>query len=44
VRELPRQLTADELAAEARIHGVARLSKVRFAVLETSGEISFVTE
>jgi len=38
------RLTADELAAEARINGVAKLSKVRFAVLETSGEISFVTE
>ena len=38
------RMTADELAAAARIHGVARLSKVRFAVLETNGEISFVTE
>ena len=38
------RLTADEVAAEARLQGIARLSDVRFAVLETSGQISFLKE
>jgi len=38
------RMTADELAAEARLQGIAALSGVRFAVLETSGEISFIKD
>lgn len=36
------RLTVEELAAEARINQIADLTKVRFAVLETSGTISFI--
>src|SRR3954454_8354076 len=36
------RITEEELAASARIHGIAHISDVRWAVLETSGEISFV--
>lgn len=38
------RLTLDELAAEARLNQVADLSKVRFAVLETNGSISFIEQ
>ena len=38
------RLTVDELAAEARLNGIERLSDIRFAVLETSGQISFLKE
>lgn len=44
-RNLKRErITRDELAAEARLNQVADLSKVRFAVLETNGAISFVEQ
>jgi uncharacterized membrane protein YcaP (DUF421 family) len=38
------RLTVDELAAEARQQQIADLADVRFAVLETSGRISFLQE
>jgi uncharacterized membrane protein YcaP (DUF421 family) len=42
-RALKRErLTVDELGAEARQQQIGSLSDVRFAVLETSGKISFV--
>jgi uncharacterized membrane protein YcaP (DUF421 family) len=42
-RNLRRQrITVEELAAQARIQQIAHLADVRFAVLETSGEISFI--
>lgn len=37
------RLTLDEVAAEARLSQIGDLADVRFAVLETSGRISFVT-
>jgi uncharacterized membrane protein YcaP (DUF421 family) len=37
------RLTIDDLQEEARGHGVASLSDVRWAVLETTGRISFIT-
>lgn len=36
------RMTIDEVAAEARCSQIASLSDVRFAVLETSGRISFI--
>jgi uncharacterized membrane protein YcaP (DUF421 family) len=36
------RITREELAAEARQQQIASLSEVRFAVLETSGRISFI--
>ncbi len=42
-RNLRRErLTLDEVAAEARRQQIATLDDVRFAVLETSGQISFI--
>jgi uncharacterized membrane protein YcaP (DUF421 family) len=42
-RNLKRErLTIDDLAEEARKQQIAHLSEVRFAVLETSGSISFI--
>jgi uncharacterized membrane protein YcaP (DUF421 family) len=42
-RALKRErITADELGAEARQQQIGSLRDVRFAVLETSGKISFV--
>ena len=42
-RNLRRErLTPQELAAEARQQQIASLSDVRWAVLETSGKISFI--
>jgi uncharacterized membrane protein YcaP (DUF421 family) len=38
------RLTRGEVAAEARLQQIADLSEVRFAVLETNGQISFVKE
>lgn len=38
------RLTPDEVAAEARMQQIDDLARVRFAVLETNGQISFVTE
>jgi uncharacterized membrane protein YcaP (DUF421 family) len=44
-RNLQRErLTIDDLAEEARKQQIAHLSEVRFAVLETSGSISFIKE
>src|SRR5687768_9188751 len=36
------RITLDELAAAARRQGIAHISDVRWAVLETSGSISFI--
>ena len=36
------RITLEELAAAARAEGIDALSKVRWAVLETSGKISFI--
>jgi uncharacterized membrane protein YcaP (DUF421 family) len=42
-RNLRRErLTVEEIAEAARKQSIAHLSEVRFAVLETSGEISFI--
>jgi uncharacterized membrane protein YcaP (DUF421 family) len=42
-RNLRRQrITVEELAAQARLQQIAHLRDVQFAVLETSGEISFI--
>ena len=38
------RITVDELGAEARQSQIGSLGDVRFAVLETSGQISFVTD
>jgi uncharacterized membrane protein YcaP (DUF421 family) len=43
-RNLRRQrMTVEELEAEARLQQIGSLDEVRFAVLETSGKISFAT-
>jgi uncharacterized membrane protein YcaP (DUF421 family) len=43
-RNLRRErITIDELLAEARLQQIGSLDKVRFAVLETNGAISFIT-
>jgi uncharacterized membrane protein YcaP (DUF421 family) len=36
------RLTVEEIAEQARQHQIAHLSEIRFAVLETSGTISFL--
>src|SRR4051794_11718182 len=36
------RLTIEEVAQQARLQQIADLSDIRFAVLETSGEISFI--
>jgi uncharacterized membrane protein YcaP (DUF421 family) len=42
-RNLRRErITLDELAAAARIQGISSLEDVRWAVAETSGQISFI--
>jgi uncharacterized membrane protein YcaP (DUF421 family) len=42
-RSLRRQrLTVEELEAEARLNSIASLDEVRFAVLESNGQISFM--
>jgi uncharacterized membrane protein YcaP (DUF421 family) len=42
-RNLRRErLTVDELRSEARLQQIPRLADVRWAVLETSGKISFI--
>jgi uncharacterized membrane protein YcaP (DUF421 family) len=38
------RLTLDEVEAEARLQQIASLSQVRWAVLETNGQISFVPD
>jgi uncharacterized membrane protein YcaP (DUF421 family) len=44
MRNLARnRITLEEVAAAARMQGVASLDEVRWAVLETSGKISFIT-
>jgi uncharacterized membrane protein YcaP (DUF421 family) len=44
-RHLARErLTMDDLMAQARLHDVSSLSDIRWAVLETSGQISFVSK
>jgi uncharacterized membrane protein YcaP (DUF421 family) len=44
-RALHRQrITDDELAAEARLQSIGSLSDVRYAILESSGKISFITK
>jgi len=42
-RNLRRQrMTVEEVAAEARLQQIGSLEELRFAVLETSGKISFI--
>lgn len=42
-RNLRRQrITVEEVAAQARLQQIAHLADVQFAILETSGEISFI--
>jgi uncharacterized membrane protein YcaP (DUF421 family) len=36
------RITLEELAAAARMHGIDSMGRVRWAVLETSGNISFI--
>ena len=36
------RITADELAAQARLNQIAHIEDVQWAVLETSGQISFI--
>ena len=36
------RITLEELQAAARIEGIASIDAVRWAVLETSGKISFI--
>ncbi len=44
-RNLNRErLTVEEIAEEARRQQIAHLSDVRYAILETSGTISFITK
>jgi uncharacterized membrane protein YcaP (DUF421 family) len=44
MRNLARnRITLEELAAAARLEGIASLEEVRWAVLETGGKISFIT-
>jgi uncharacterized membrane protein YcaP (DUF421 family) len=38
------RLTHEEIAAEARFQQIDKLEKIRWAVLETSGKISFITK
>jgi uncharacterized membrane protein YcaP (DUF421 family) len=38
------RLTQQEVAAEARYQQIDSFEKVRWAVLETSGKISFITK
>src|SRR5262245_24971830 len=43
LRNLSRnRITLEELAAAARLEGIAKMADVRWAVLETSGNISFI--
>jgi uncharacterized membrane protein YcaP (DUF421 family) len=38
------RITIDDLTAQARMQNIAALNDVRWAVLETSGEISFISK
>jgi uncharacterized membrane protein YcaP (DUF421 family) len=37
------RISVEELAAQARLQQIASMSTVRWAILETSGDISFIT-
>lgn len=37
------RLDADDLAQQARVNGIGSINDVQWAVLETNGEISFIT-
>ena len=37
------RLTREEIGAEARLEGISSIEDVRWAILETNGQISFVT-
>jgi uncharacterized membrane protein YcaP (DUF421 family) len=44
-KNLKRQrLTQEEIAAAARIQNISSLEEIRWAVLETNGQISFITK
>jgi uncharacterized membrane protein YcaP (DUF421 family) len=36
------RITIEELAAQARLHGIETLDTVKWAVLETGGQVSFI--
>jgi uncharacterized membrane protein YcaP (DUF421 family) len=38
------RLTREEIGAEARLEGISSIDSVRWAILETNGQISFVTK
>jgi uncharacterized membrane protein YcaP (DUF421 family) len=38
------RVTREEVRAEARLQGIGSLADVRFAILETNGKISFLTD
>ena len=38
------RLTREEIGAEARLEGISSIGDVRWAILETNGQISFVTK
>jgi uncharacterized membrane protein YcaP (DUF421 family) len=38
------RITVEELAAQARLENIAHLDDVEWAVLETSGQISFIAK
>jgi uncharacterized membrane protein YcaP (DUF421 family) len=38
------RMTVEELRAEARVQSIASLDDVRFAVLETNGKVSFISQ
>jgi uncharacterized membrane protein YcaP (DUF421 family) len=38
------RLTREEVGSEARLEGISSLEDVRWAILETNGQISFVTK
>ena len=38
------RITLDELSAQARLSGIASLENVQWAVLETGGQISFISK
>lgn len=38
------RLTVDDLAEKARLSGIASLDEIRWAVLETNGDVSFIKQ
>jgi uncharacterized membrane protein YcaP (DUF421 family) len=36
------RITIEELAAQARVNGIEKLERVKWAVLETGGQVSFI--